>query len=71
MKRKSIKVFYLLIFSLLSTLMACGDNQKQIEETAESRNEPSASTPCDPDLFQEIERKNPNTELKKESERAK
>ena len=48
--------------------MACGDSPKQIKETAESLNEPGVTTPCDPDLFQEIVRKNPNTELKKECE---
>jgi len=65
---KSKKVFYLLSFSLLSTFVACGDSPKQIKETAESLNEPGVTTPCDPDLFQEIVRKNPNTELKKECE---
>ena len=64
----SKKVFYLLSFLLLLTFVACDDSPKQIKETAESRNEPGATTPFDPDLFQEIVRKNPNTELKKECE---
>ena len=65
---KSKKVLYLLSFSFLLTFVACSDSPKQINETAESLNEPGATTPCDPDLFQEIVRKNPNTELKKEGE---
>ena len=63
---KSKKVFYLLIFSLMSTLMACGDSQKQIKETAESRNESGVLAPCDPYLFQERIGKTKNAELKKE-----
>ena len=67
LKMKSKKVFYLLIFSLLSTLVACSDSSKQIKETAESRTEPSATTPCDPELFQKTNEETQSTELNKES----
>jgi hypothetical protein len=60
---KSKKVFYILIFLLLSTLMACGDSQ--IKETAESRDESGVLDPGDPDLFQERIGKTRNAELKK------
>ena len=55
------KVFYLLLLSLLLTLTGCGDSRNQIDESV-------VLDPVDPELFQETSEKNPNTELKTESE---
>ena len=60
---KSNKKIYILIFLLLLTLTACGDNQ--IKETAESRDESGVLDPGDPELFQERIRKTRNEELEK------
>ena len=65
---KPKRVFYLLIFSFLLILTACGDCPKQINETAEYQDESGVLDPGDPELFQDASEKKPNTELKTERE---